>query len=224
MRVEIFPDRAAQAAACAAAIAGALPKDGPASLVVTGGSSPGPTYDRLSALDLDWGRITVALSDDRWVAPTSADSNARLVRERLLVGRAAAARFVPMTGRGGSPDEDARLAEPVISALAPFAAVLLGMGEDGHIASLFPGDPNLATALAGGRLVIGVAVAGLAPYVPRVSLTLAALLSGGGVLLLIAGEAKRALVERVGAEPAYDPPVAALLRQRRVPVRVLWAP
>ena len=224
MTLEIFPDRAAQARACADAIAAALPEQGRASLIVTGGSSVGETYDALAAMDLGWQRITVALSDDRWVPPDTPESNARLVLGRLLVGKAAAAAFEPLAHGGASPAEDALAAEPLVARLAPFAAVLLGMGEDGHIASLFPTDPHRADFLDPDyeHLVVGVPVAGLAPFVPRISLTVAALLLSHEILILISGAAKRALVERVLSDPAYDPPVAALLRQDHVPVRVLW--
>ena len=224
--MESFPDRERQAAAAAAALAEALTGDGPRSLVVTGGTSPGLVYDRLSRLDLAWDKVTVTLSDDRWVAPDSPDSNARLVRQRLLTGRAAGAGFLPLKDAGTTPEADARAAEPALRALMPWSAVLLGMGEDGHIASLFPGDPDLAGRLdpEGERLCVGVAMSGLAPFVPRITLTVAALLRSKAIVLLITGEAKRALVERVGAEPRYDPPVAAIMRQTRAPVRVLWAP
>jgi 6-phosphogluconolactonase len=127
---------------------------------------------------------------------------------------------------GPTPEADALAVEPALRAPAPWSAVMLGMGEDGHIASLFPGDPDLASWLDpdGERLCVGVPVAGLEPFVPRISLTVRALLDTRLVMLLINGQAKRALIERVGAEPAYAPPVAAILRQGRAPVRVLWAP
>ena len=224
--IETFPSAAAAADAAAEAIEGQLAPPGPKRLVVTGGRSPGPVYDRLANADLDWSRVTVTLSDDRFVDPTSPDSNERLVRERLLRGRAAGAHFAPLKGRGPAPRVDAARAEPAIRALLPFDAVLLGVGEDGHIASLFAGQRDLAEALdpARGPLVIGVAKAGLAPYVPRISLTAAALFDAGLVVVLASGDAKRVLLERVATDPRFAPPVAALLRQTRTPVRVLWSP
>ena len=226
MKLEAFPSAEAAASAAADAIAARLAPPGRKSLVVTGGHSPGPVYDRLAQTDLHWSRVAVTLSDERFVDPTSPDSNERLVRERLLQGRAAAAAFTPLKGDGPTPDDDARAAEPSVAALAPFDAALLGMGEDGHIASLFPGAPRRAEALDpdGERFVTGVERAGLAPYVPRISLTGRALFAAGLILLLVNGEAKKALIERTRAEPAFAPPVAALLRQTRAPVRILWSP
>jgi 6-phosphogluconolactonase len=222
----VFSDSGALADAAAALLAEALAGAAPRSLVITGGRSPGAVYDRLAGLDLAWSAVTVTLSDDRWVDPASPLSNEGLARERLLTGRASAARFLPLKGEGDTPEADARAAEPWLSALAPFSAVLLGMGEDGHIASLFPGDPDRLSRLDpdGARWCVGVAEAGLEPFVPRISLTVRALLDSRLVVLLITGEAKRALIERVRADPVYDPPVAAILRQTRAPVRVLWAP
>ncbi|HZZ34075.1 MAG TPA: 6-phosphogluconolactonase [Caulobacteraceae bacterium] len=223
---EAFEDRDALADAACRLIARALSVPEASSLVVTGGSSPGPVYDRLSRLELRWARIIVTLSDDRWLDAASPLSNARLVRERLLIGPAAKAAFLPLKCDAATPDEDADAAEATIATLLPFAAVLLGMGEDGHIASLFPGAPGSAEALDpdGPRLCVGVAMSGLEPYVPRISLTVRALTTAAQVIILITGEAKRAIVERALAEAAYDPPVAAILRQDRAPVAILWAP
>lgn len=225
-RIETFADHDALADAAADVIGQALTAPGARGFVATGGGTPGPTYDRLARRGLDWSRLTVTLSDERWVEPASPESNERLIRERLLVDRAAAARFMPLRTSGASPEADAIAAEPGLRELAPFDAVLIGMGEDGHIASLFPGAPGLASGLDpdGERLCVGVERAGLAPFVPRISLTVRALLESRLIVLLISGEAKRAVVERVRLDSAYAPPVAAVLRQGRVPVRILWAP
>ena len=176
--LENFADSGALADAAAAILSGALTGGGRRSLVVTGGSTPGPVYDRLSSLDIGWGSVTVTLSDDRWVDPSSPDSNERLVRERLLTSRASAVRFIPLKGAGASPEADGLAAEPALRDHLPWSAVLLGMGDDGHFASLFPNDPDLPARLdpAGDRLCVGVAMAGLAPFVPRISLTARALL------------------------------------------------
>jgi 6-phosphogluconolactonase len=203
------------AAAVADLLGEAIAARGRASLVATGGRSPGEVYDALARLALAWDRVTVTLSDERCVDPAAPEANARLVRERLLVGKAAAARFLPLW-----PDPD----EAELGTLLPFDAVLLGMGEDGHIASLIPGDPGLAAALdpAGARLVVPVPAGLGSPPLPRVSLTVAALTNARAIFLLVAGEAKRAVVER--AAGCEDLPVRRILAQDRVPVRVLWRP
>ncbi len=104
-------------------------------LVATGGRSPAPVYDILARSELDWSAVTVTLSDDRFVPETSPDSNARLVRQRLLVDKAAPARFVPLSFEVPTVEEAAARAEDEVRALAPYDVMLLGMGEDGHIAS-----------------------------------------------------------------------------------------
>jgi 6-phosphogluconolactonase len=224
--IETFPTAEAAAAAAADAVVAQLAPPGPKRLLVTGGRGPGPVYDRLARADLDWGRVTVTLSDDRFVAPDAAESNERLVRERLLQGPAAAAAFVPLKGQGPTPADDAEAAEPAIRALLPFDAALLGMGPDGHIASLFPGTPGVDGLLApdAARCVVGVDVAGFAPYLPRISLTGRALFASRLILLLVGGEAKRALIERTATDPSFAPPVSALMRQTVSPVRILWSP
>jgi 6-phosphogluconolactonase len=224
--LEIFPSAEAAADAAAQAIVTHLALPGPRRMIVTGGSSPGPVYDRLVDVDLGWSRISVTLSDERFVDPADERSNAWLVRQRLLRGHAAAATFLPLKGHGPTPDADALAAEPAIEALLPFDAVLLGMGPDGHVASLFPSTPGVADLLdpAADRAVVGVDVAGLEPFVPRITLTGRSLMSGGLIVVVVSGQAKRALIERTLVDPTFAPPIAAVLRQGAAPVRVLWSP
>ncbi|HZK99153.1 MAG TPA: 6-phosphogluconolactonase [Caulobacteraceae bacterium] len=224
-RIEIFEDRDRLADAAAAAMAEALGAPGARSVVLTGGSTPGPAYDRLSRAPLDWPTITVTLTDDRWVDPASDDSNERLLRARLLVAGAAKATFLPLKTAHASPREGAASVDSALRSLTPFAGVLLGMGADGHVASLFPGDPDLAAMLDphGERLAVGVAMSGEKPYVPRISLTLRALLDSAIVVILVSGDEKRRVLDRVRDDPAFTPPVASILRQDRTPARVLWA-
>lgn len=215
--LETYPSAAAVGEACAHAVAArledALRTRGRAGLVATGGRAPGPVYDRLKDADLDWARVVVTLSDERCVDEGSPDSNAGQVRARLLTGRAARARLLPLWPR----PEPAALA-----ALTPFDAVMLGMGEDGHVASLIPGDPGLDRGLTSEALLVDVPAGLGQPPLARVSLTLSALLNARAIFLLVAGDAKRAAIDRALA--GEDLPVARLLNQAQVPVRIFWSP
>ncbi|MDX9998890.1 MAG: 6-phosphogluconolactonase [Phenylobacterium sp.] len=228
--IEAYANRHAAADAAAAileqGLAEGLKSRARASLVATGGSSPAPVYRRLrETARIDWARVVIALSDERAVPPTSEHSNARLVRENLLVGEGAKAHLVPLWREDAESCEAAALAaEPALRAMSPFDAVLLGMGEDGHIASLFPGSPALGEGLDLGssRYALGVPEPHGSPPLPRITLTLAALTDARCVVVLISGEAKKRIVERALAGDALS--VGALLRQTRAPVRVLWSP
>lgn len=204
----------AAAHAVAAQLSVGLAARGRASLVATGGRSPGPVYDRLKDADLDWAHVAVTLSDERQVDVDSPNANLRLLRERLFASEAAKAHYLPLTD----------YAEPALRALMPFDAVLLGMGEDGHIASLIPGSPVMAEAMdPDGEGLVAESPAGFgSPPVPRITLTLAALLQSRAIFLLIAGEAKRQVV--ADALAGAELPVRAILDQTRVPIRVFWTP
>jgi 6-phosphogluconolactonase len=224
-QIEVYPDaeQAAVAAATAVAdwLAAGLDENGRASFVGTGGSSPGPVYDLLATLPLPWGQVSVTLSDERWVPPTSPDSNARQLRERLLVGEAAGAMFVPLWSGAATAEDAAEAAELAVADLFPADVVLLGMGPDGHFASLFPGSPVLEEGLdpLGGSFVIAVPTGDPAPTVERISLTLYALKQAYLTIVLISGEAKRRIIE-----DRDDLPIHALFRAADMPVRVIWSP
>lgn len=197
-----------------------------ASLVVPGGSTPGAVFDQLAQADIDWARVDVTLSDERWVPSTHADSNEAMVRARLLAGRAASARFHGLYRPRPRPaDAVAEIASALQVFPLPFDVVLLGVGDDGHFASLFPSRPELATALdmRSHDLVVAVDVPALGQ--PRVSLTLPALCNSRRVMLAARGERKRAVL-RAALEPGPVEwlPVRALLRQSAVPVELHWSP
>ncbi len=207
-----------------------LSRDARAALVLSGGSTPQECLQLLSARRLDWSRVDVTLSDERWVSAADPDSNEAMVRRSLLVDAAASANFVPLYREGRTVPEACPDIELALRALpSPFAATLLGMGEDGHFASLFPGMPGLEQALSVGdgdggdaqRLCVP-ALAGSGPST-RVSLTLAALLGADEIVLLMFGERKQQIYERA-RDTAARYPVSALLGQTRTPVRVIWAP
>lgn len=215
--IETYPTIAALADAAADAVgarlAEGLARRGRAGLVATGGRSPGPVYDRLRDAPLDWSHVAITLSDERCVAADDPASNLKLLRERLLVGPAGAAQVLPLWPRPDPAD---------LAALRPFDAVMLGMGEDGHVASLIPGDPGLEDALATPDAVRDVPAGLGKPPVARITLTLSALLDSRAIFLLIAGEAKRGVVRR--AQAGEDLPVGRLVSQSKTPVRILWTP
>lgn len=198
--------------------------DAQASLVVSGGSTPGPCFDLMSAITLDWSRVMVVPSDERMVPPDHADSNEQLIRKRLLTDQAINGNFLPLFRAEAEASEVPLLIEKGLAGVAqPFSAVLLGMGEDGHFASLFPDFDGLQQALDpdSKHSCTLVQTAG-SPHL-RISLTLSALLNCTHTVLLIFGEAKREVFEAASSGgSAY--PIEALLRENRKPLTVIWAP
>jgi 6-phosphogluconolactonase len=210
----------------AASLHAAIEARGIASLVVSGGKSPTRLFELLSQAALDWSRVCVALADERWVEPTDPGSNERLVREALLKGPAAAARFLGLKNGAPTPDMGAVSAwETFARVPRPFDALVLGMGEDGHTASLFPGSPNLPRALNPAAVAGCVGMWAATPPQARLSLNLSALLDSRRILLLINGDAKwRTYVAASAPGPLEEMPVRAMLRQTRIPIQVMWAP
>ncbi|MDP9008533.1 MAG: 6-phosphogluconolactonase [Pseudomonadota bacterium] len=162
-----------------------------ASLVVSGGKSPIRLFELLRAEGLDWSSVCVALADERWVDPSDPASNEKLVRDVLLQGPAAAARFLGLKNGAPTPDMGAVSAwETFARVPRPFDTVLLGMGDDGHTASLFPGSPNLPNALDPAAAAGCVGMRAPVSPRPRLSLNLSALLDSRRIILVITGDAK----------------------------------
>jgi 6-phosphogluconolactonase len=216
----------ALAAQIAASLVAAVAARGLASLVVSGGKSPLRLFELLREEKLDWSRVCIALADERWVDTNDPDSNEKLVRDHLLRGPAAAARFHGLKNGAPTPDMGAVSAwETFARVPRPFDALVLGMGDDGHTASLFPGSPNLPRALNPAAVAGCVGMwAPVAPQ-PRLSLNLSALLDSRRVVLLISGAGKwRTFLAANAQGPVEDMPVRAVLRQTRTPLQVMWAP
>jgi len=213
--------------AVAARLSAAIASRGHASFVACGGTTPGDLYDVLSQRALSWEKVTVTLSDERWVEPSSDRSNEHLVRARLLTGRAGVASFVALkTGHARAVEAETEVHERIAAIARPFDVVLLGMGNDGHTASLIPGAAGLARALdasdpALARAIVPPPETGMGE---RMSLTLRALLDSAAIFLLIRGDDKRAAYDRAGSgSDIREVPVRGVLLQDAVPVETFWA-
>lgn len=218
----------ALAAAVAQDLRDGLERRGGAMLVVSGGSTPRRFLETLGRAALDWARVVVTLADERWVPPDHPRSNERLLRESLRRGDAGAARFVPLY-RSGHADPESALVELAADFAAlplPFDAVVLGMGTDGHCASLFPGGDQLEAALRpdSRQRVVPMRVAGAEE--PRVTLTLAALIQTRAMYVHIEGPAKKTVLENAlaGRAPFEHAPVARVLENAPVMPQVYWCP
>jgi len=224
IREHQFADLDALAAALAAAVAAqlraALAKRPAASLVVAGGTTPAPFLARLSKAALAWDRVLVTLTDERWVGAGDPASNGAMLQRTLLQSAAAPAQFIPLYTGAATPEAAIADASTRLADLPrPFDAVVLGMGEDGHTASLFPGADNLAAALTpkNGQAVMAIRAPG-APQ-PRLTLTLPALLDARNLYVLFAGPAKRRVYELAcGDGPVEEMPIRGVLRGASVPV------
>ncbi|MDT8855753.1 6-phosphogluconolactonase [Paracoccaceae bacterium Fryx2] len=214
-----YPDRELMMLALADTIAGQLGdflrRDGRASFCVPGGTTPGPIFDTLSGVDLDWGNVAVFLGDERWVPEDSPRSNTRMLRDRLLRGHARAAQLIPLRTDAATPEESLDALAQGLAPHLPISVLLLGMGEDMHTASLFPGADRLAEALAGNAPTL-MAMRAEGAGEPRVTLTAPVLRDAMITHILITGPGKRAALERAQGLTPLDAPVKAVLANATV--------
>ena len=186
-----------------------------ASFAVPGGTTPGPIFDDLSSADLDWSRVHVMLTDERWVPEDHDRSNTRLLRERLLVDRAAEATYVPLYAPTETPEASLDALSAAIEPELPLSILLLGMGADMHTASLFPGADRLDEALSKSAPPLMAMRAPGAPE-PRITLTAPVLSGAMTTHILITGAEKREALERARHLKPHDAPVAAVLANATV--------
>ncbi|WP_157315261.1 6-phosphogluconolactonase [Chitinibacter sp. GC72] len=176
----------------------AIAQRGSAGLAVSGGRTPAGMFKALRASDLDWSRVVITLVDERWVQPDHADSNERLTRDKLLQDGAAAATFISLVNLAATPHEAQPEIEARLAALPnPIDVVILGMGDDGHTASLFPNAAELEAACASTALLAAVTPPA-APH-QRITLTLPTIVKSPKVIVHITGEGKKTLLQNAMA-------------------------
>ncbi|MCK5645046.1 MAG: 6-phosphogluconolactonase, partial [Gammaproteobacteria bacterium] len=212
------------APALAVAVAGLIARqlndviaaDGSASLVVPGGNTAKLVLPALATENVAWSKVTVTLADERWVSADHPDSNEQIVRETLLRGKAAKARLISLKTEASHPSQAIQKLDTRLSKLPrPFSCVFLGMGEDGHIASLFPGyapDDNCDF------------VATDRPDHPRISLSPSRLLDARLIVLAISGDKKRETLNRaMEPGPVEEFPVRMLINADDINLKIMVA-
>ena len=190
-----------------------------ATFVVPGGTTPGPIFDLLCRKALDWARVDVMLSDERWLPEDDPRSNTRLLRQRLLVNRAAASGYLPLYAAYEHPEQGLPGLAAKLEPHLPIAVMLLGMGADMHTASLFPGADKLKHALAADAPAL---VPVRAPGAPEARITLSARVLDASDYkhIVIMGDEKRAALEQAQTLTPTAAPVCAILND----TKVHWAP
>jgi len=225
-----FPDRESLtrelASYLAATLQRAVLEKGWASVAVSGGSTPVPVFEQLSTIPLPWEQVHVSLVDERWLEPNEKASNENLVRSHLLQNHAAAAHFTGMKNSAATPEGGEDGCETQLrKIMRPFDLLLLGMGSDGHTASLFPGAERIeaATEMDSGKICLGI-VPVTAPH-ERMTLTLPAILASKEIVLHITGAEKKEVLEKaMGDGESLEMPIRFILRQQQTPLRIYWAP
>lgn len=215
----------AQAEAVASALKQALAEKGRAVLAVSGGKSPIAFFEALSQFDLDWKNIGITLVDERIVPVNHADSNTGLVHQYLLKNKAVAAGWIPVIAEDADEAALADSEQAVAFALQHYQqpdVLVLGMGGDGHTASLFPQAPQLPDAInLENNLTLIHTTPVTAPH-ERVSMTLDAILNTLNVFLAIQGADKKAVFDKAAEEPTTEYPISLILNNERVDCHVFY--
>lgn len=197
-----------------------------ASLAVSGGRTPVALFKALSLTDIPWQNVDITLVDERWVDPADIDSNENLVRSHLLQNKAAKAHFTGMKNSSATAGAGEAECEKILKSIhRPFDVLILGMGSDGHTASLFPGAEKLAQAtdMNSGKICISIAPL-TAPH-ERMTLTLPEILSSKNIFLHITGQNKKAVLEKALTQgSAEEMPIRFILLRsgKNPPVSIYW--
>ncbi|WP_374356647.1 6-phosphogluconolactonase [Chitinimonas sp.] len=207
----------------AASLEQAIAERGAASLAVSGGKTPIGMFQQLRQMRLDWDKVWITLVDDRWLPVDHPDSNERLVREHLLKYQVAAAHFVSLKSADATPEAGVAEVEARLRAIPqPFDVLMLGMGEDGHTASLFPCSFEVGAATAPDNPALLAAVNPVSAPYPRISLTLPAIAQARKLLLHLAGANKKTVFQAAMDSSGPRLPIAQVIAAAGA-CRIYWA-
>ena len=203
----------------------AINEKGKASLAVSGGSTPKGFFQALSKHDITWEKVTITLADERWVDETSDASNTRLVKENLLQNKASKAQFFALKVADSPTSEVlAQLKTQAEQTILPLDVLILGMGEDGHTASLFPCSEQIAQAISLENNDVFMAVTPTTAPHQRITFTLASLLQSKQIFLHLCGENKQQVLQQALADTnALTMPIRAFLHHESAQTRIMYA-
>lgn len=198
--------------------------NGKASMLLSGGTTPGPLYQSISQSELEWEKVFFAPTDERWVAPDHKDSNEKLIRETLIQNQASNANYIGLKTSPENPIDGQKETEILINKMPrPFDIVLLGMGTDGHTASLFPGVQDAIEAMDENNDQLCAAIKRGNGEVDRITMTLNCLLDAKKIILYFYGDEKLAVFEKAKEAKSLSLPVSYLLHQNKTPVELYWS-
>lgn len=199
-----------------------------AAVALAGGGTPMPIYADLATRTLDWSRVTAVATDERWVPADHQANNGREIRRQFAGTGMRVESLLPDDARAEATVDQAELS--LAGLPQPFDLVVVGMGNDGHFASLFPRSPALPAGLdpnaqESALVVVPDPLPPEAPFV-RITLTLARLLASRRLLLVITGQSKREVLEQAAHADADEQqlPIAALLRAAGEKLEIFWSP
>jgi 6-phosphogluconolactonase len=231
---KFFPNTEALTAELSSTIANslrdAIASDGRAVLMVSGGSSPAAAYQQLSTFDLDWQLVDIGMVDERWVPNSHEKSNETFIKSYLMQNLGANAHFIGMKNAAITAEEGIEISESTYRTLKqPFDVTILGMGPDGHTASLFPHSQGLSNALTTNHLICAInAVKSdvTGEITERMSLSLNAIVKSKLIKLLIIGEEKLKAYHQAknNLDDINDMPLRAILKHADANIEVYWAP
>jgi 6-phosphogluconolactonase len=207
-------------------LAKSIKDTGKASIAVSGGSTPKGFFSVLSKSDIDWSKVTITLADERWVPIDSDASNTRLVHENLLQNKAEKAKFFHL--KQGEKLSDETLADLNVAAknsLLPLDVLILGMGEDGHTASLFPCSDEISSGLDVTNDAVLLKVQPKTAPHQRISFTFSSLINSKNIFLHSCGEGKKTvLTQALNGDDPYEMPIRAFLQHASLNTQIFWAP